>query len=281
MKEALFYEKKENNKVHCHLCPHNCMIGAEKLGACRVRHNQEGILFTENYGRLSSIQVDPVEKKPLNHFIPGTYTLSIGSYGCNFKCDFCQNYEISLETPATELYTSEELVSLALDNGLPSISYTYNEPTVFYEFMLETAKLAHANGLKNIVVTNGFINQQPLLYLLPYIDAMNIDLKTYDPSLYQSVCGGTFEDVVATIKAANQLCHVEVTLLIVPELFASIDEIRIMFADLKETCGELILHLSRYFPRYKRNEKATSIDYMLKVKEIAILYFEKVYLGNV
>lgn len=280
LKEALFYEKKES-VIECKLCPHGCKIVKDQKGICKVRHHQEGVLYTHNYGMLSSINIDPIEKKPLYHFMPGTKTLSIGSYGCNFKCDFCQNFEISMMIPTTSHYTSEDIVRMAEKHHLPSISYTYNEPTVFYEFMLDTAILAKEHGLKNVIVTNGFINQDPLKHILPYIDAMNIDLKTYNKSLYKSICGGNFEDVVATIKTASENCHVEVTMLVVPNLNDSIEEMEALFKYLKLECPNIIIHLSRYFPRYKRTEEPTSIELLKAIKKVANHYFEKVYLGNI
>lgn len=280
MKEALFYEKKET-LLQCQLCPHGCTLSENQTGLCKVRENKAGVLYTHNYGLLSSINIDPIEKKPLYNFMPGTFTLSIGSYGCNFKCDFCQNFEISMMMPTTSQYTSEDIVKLAERHDLPSISYTYNEPTVFYEFMLDTAILAKTRGLKNIIVTNGFISEEPLKHILPYIDAMNIDLKTYNKSLYKSVCGGNFDDVIKTIKIASEYCHVEVTMLIVPNLNDSIQEMEALFKYLKHQCPTMIIHLSRYFPRYKRTEEPTSVDLLKKIKRIANQYFEKVYLGNI
>ncbi len=280
LKEALFYEKIDSD-VLCHLCPHGCQIKEGQVGICRVRHNESGVMYTKSYGNLSAIHVDPIEKKPLYHFMPGTFTLSIGSYGCNFKCDFCQNFDLSMLTPDTSAYTSMDIVNLALQKQLPSISYTYNEPTVFYEFMLETAQLAHAKGLKNIVVTNGFICQEPLNQLLPFIDAMNIDLKTYNKSLYKTICGGDFNHVVETIKTASEKCHVEVTMLIVPNLNDSLEEMDNLFRYLKHQCPNIVIHLSRYFPRYKRTEKETSIVLLNKIKAIANEYYDHVYLGNV
>ncbi|MBC7959528.1 MAG: AmmeMemoRadiSam system radical SAM enzyme [Vallitaleaceae bacterium] len=280
MKEAMYYESKED-LVSCKLCPHHCQLKLDQKGRCQVRQNKSGKLMSLNDGFLSAVNSDPIEKKPLYHFMPGTKTLSIGSYGCNFKCDYCQNYDISMETPRTSHYTSEDIVRLALSNELPSISYTYNEPTVFYEFMLRTAKLARENGLKNIMVTNGYISREPLEELLPYMDAMNIDLKTYDKDLYQSVCEGRLENVLETIQIASKSCHVEVTMLIVPRMNDSVEAMEVFLKTLSETCPHIILHLSRYFPRYKREDAPTSLALLDEMKRIGKKYFEHVYVGNV
>ena len=191
--EAMFYEKLENREVRCVLCPHRCRIGQDGRGICGVRKNIDGILYSLNYEEISSIGVDPIEKKPLYRFHPGTGILSVGSVGCNLKCPFCQNHTIARVKPE-EVHTyrgsSDELVAKAVslkDRGSIGIAYTYNEPSVWYEFVYEVAKTAREKGLLNVLVTNGYIEMEPLERLLPYIDAMNIDLKAYNDRFYREL----------------------------------------------------------------------------------------------
>ncbi|PKM51816.1 MAG: AmmeMemoRadiSam system radical SAM enzyme [Firmicutes bacterium HGW-Firmicutes-7] len=280
MREALYYTTT-NNGVECKLCPHNCTIQENKVGRCKVRQNIKGKLYSLNYNQVSTIQVDPIEKKPIMNWMSGSEIFSVGSYGCNFHCGFCQNHSISLALPDTIHISPEEIVAQALSLGLPSIAYTYNEPTVFYEMMLETAKLANEKGLKNVIVTNGFINQAPLMEILPYIDAMNIDLKAYDDPSYHNLGGKTVEDVLETIKLASKYCHVEVTMLIVPTINDDPKKFEELLCKLKKEAPNIVIHLSRYFPRYQYDEPATEIMLMIEFKDIAEKYFKYVYLGNV
>ena len=281
MKEAMYY-KLFDDHIECQLCAHHCRIKEEKTGICRVRKNIEGKLYSLNYGKLTAIHDDPVEKKPLYHFMPGTRTLSIGSYGCNFACRFCQNYEIAQEQPSFIIdRTPEDIVNMAIREGFPSISYTYNEPTVFYEFMLDTAKLAHSKGLKNIMVTNGFIENEPLEELLEYMDAFNIDLKTFNDETYRRICGGRLEPVLETIKLASSKSHVEVTTLIVTGMNDTEEELTRIFEWLAGVDENIPLHLTRYFPAYKYNEPPTDVDFMRRMHEKARKYLTNVHLGNI
>ncbi|MFW6279383.1 MAG: radical SAM protein, partial [Bacillota bacterium] len=177
MKEAQFYSRKEN-LVQCQLCPHYCKLKDGQTGICSVRRSEDNKLYSLNYGDVSSSGMDPIEKKPLYHFYPGSPILSIGTWGCNFKCPFCQNWRISQEKPVVQEYTPQRVVQTALDKNSMGIAYTYSEPVVWYEFVRETSELAAEKGLKNVLVTNGYINQKPLEELLPYIDAANVDLKS-------------------------------------------------------------------------------------------------------
>ncbi len=283
MQEAMYYEKLSSKKVHCRLCPHHCMISDGQIGLCRVRKNIQGKLYTLNYGHLSGIAIDPIEKKPLNRFMPGSHILSVGSYGCNMKCLFCQNADIAREFKITNQYTEpRDVIQSALDHELPSIAYTYNEPTVYYEWMIATARLSKEKGLKNVMVSNGFIEKEPFEVLAPFIDAMNIDVKTYDDTKYQSICGGRLEPVLETIeRALNHKIHVELTSLIVPGLNDELEKLDVLFKQLYERIGDLDIHISRYFPRYHYDEPATNIQLMLEIKERARKYFTQVYLGNV
>ena len=283
-KEAQFYKIHEN-QVMCTLCPHYCIIEENDYGLCHVRQNINHKLITHNYGLISAVSIDPMSKKPLISFMQDTQVLSIGSVGCNLSCKFCQNSDISKEFRSDLSYkhlTPREIVDLTLEHDLKSIAYTYNEPTVFYEMVYDTAVIAHEKGLKNVVVTNGFINRKPFEKIMPYIDAMNIDVKTYSPDLYRDICGGRLNPVLDTIALAlENNIHVELTCLIVPSLFQDLTKTEQLFKELRVIAGDVVIHISRYFPRYLHDEPATDIDYMIKIQMIALKYFSLVKLGNV
>lgn len=281
MKEARYVKILEGKDLRCQLCPHECLIGPGEVGRCKVRRNIDGVLYSENYGKISAIHVDPVEKKPLRHFMEGSKTLSLGSFGCNFHCPWCQNYNISLEKPQVETYSPEAIVDLALELGVPSISYTYNEPTVFLEFVLDTARLAKSKGLKNIYVSNGYIASEPLEDLLECIDACNLDVKTFDPFYYKKYCGGELEWVKRTVEKAASKIHVELTALLVTGVNDKEEDLERMFRWIASVDPAIPLHLSRYFPTYHYHEEATSPQWMVAVKELADQYLKRVYLGNV
>ncbi|MGE5626703.1 MAG: AmmeMemoRadiSam system radical SAM enzyme [Solirubrobacterales bacterium] len=288
LKEAMYYEKKENNKVLCRLCPNYCYIPQGKRGSCGVRENIEGMLYSLNYGKISALALDPIEKKPLYNFHPGSSILSAGSLGCNFKCPFCQNYSIArleLEEVEAVYISSEELVNRALslkDKGNIGIAYTYNEPTVWYEYILDTAKLAVRKGLVNVLVTNGYISPEPLKELLPYIHAMNIDLKGYTSEYYRDIVKGNLEAVKSTIEISSKQCHVEITTLIVPELNDSPEVIEEMAKWISSLSPDIPLHLSRFFPRFEMADKIpTPIKTLYDLKVIAEKYLNYVFIGNV
>lgn len=287
-KEAMFYEKLDDKKVHCFLCPHNCSISAEGRGLCGVRRNIDGTLYSLNYGEISSIGVDPIEKKPLNRFHPGAYILSVGSVGCNLKCPFCQNHSIAQvksEEINTHYASSDEIVAKALDlrkQGNIGIAYTYNEPSIWYEFVYETAKKANDKGLLNVLVTNGYIGIEPLMQLLPYVDAMNIDLKAYNDKFYSELVKGGLEDVKETIRRSAAHCHVEVTTLVIPGWNDSREEMEEEARWLASLSRDIPLHLSRYFPKYQMTDRApTPLDTLIDLKKTADRYLKYVYLGNV
>jgi pyruvate formate lyase activating enzyme len=216
-KEALFYEK-QGDKINCKLCPHNCLILDGYYGKCNVRLNKEGTLYTVNYGEITSMANDPIEKKPLYHFKPGRNILSVGSFGCNFKCDFCQNHSISQGRAKSEYLTSEKLVEIGKDlEDNVGVAFTYNEPSIWYEYVYNTSRILKESlkDIKIVLVTNGYIKEEPLKMLLPYIDAMNIDLKAYNNKYYKDICGGSVTPVLDTIRMASKQCHVEVTTLLV------------------------------------------------------------------
>jgi len=214
-REAEYYRKEENNQVKCLLCPHACNISETDNGICGVRRNDNGVLYSENYARISSIGVDPIEKKPLYHFFPGQKILSIGTTGCNFSCSFCQNWRISQEKPELKEMKPEEIIELAKKKNAIGIAYTYSEPSVWFEYVKDTARLAAEEDLKNVIVSNGFINQEPLKELLPYIDAANIDLKSMKNKFYHKYCNGQKEPVIKNIKLMYGNLHVEITTLLI------------------------------------------------------------------
>lgn len=282
--EAMYY-KVHDDKVMCTLCPHYCVIENNGYGICRVRQNIDHKLISHNYGLISAIAIDPMSKKPLINFMKDTEVLSIGSVGCNMSCRFCQNSDISKEFRSDITYKHlrpQEVVDLTIEYKLDSIAYTYNEPTVFYEMVYDTVYLAHEKGLKNVLVTNGFINRKPFESLMPFIDAMNIDVKTYDPELYREICGGRLNPVLDTIAlAVENNIHVELTCLIVPSLFVDLNKTEQLFKELRDIAGDVVIHISRYFPRYLHDEMATDINDMIKIQMIALKYFNLVKLGNV
>ncbi|MBU8891615.1 MAG: AmmeMemoRadiSam system radical SAM enzyme [Bacteroidales bacterium] len=286
--EAQYYTQLENKKVSCKLCPHNCTISDGKSGVCRVRVNKNGVLISENYGIVSSIGFDPIEKKPLYHFYPGSEILSVGSLGCNLQCDFCQNWQIS-QTSVKDferkgrLYKSSEIIELALSGkNNAGIAFTYNEPIVFYEYMIEIALKAHEKGLKNVMVTNGFINREPLDNLNKYIDAYSVDLKAFINDFYIDFTKSQLEPVKETlINIAKAGKHLEITNLVIPGLNDTQDKFKEMVKWIRENTGKkTVLHISRYYPAYKLKKEPTSVDKMLQLYEIAKEYLEYVYLGN-
>lgn len=286
--EALYYTKLENKKVKCRLCPHECEIRDTKYGICKVRVNRGGELFTENYGIVSSLGFDPIEKKPLYHFYPGSEILSIGSIGCNLQCDFCQNWQISQTSKsdfkrANNRYAYSEIVQLALSkkNNI-GVAYTYNEPTVFFEFMLEIAIAAKEEGLKNVMVTNGFINKEPLSKLNQFIDAYNVDLKAFIDDFYIKFTKSQLEPVKETlVNIAKAGKHLEITNLVIPGLNDNSKKFMEMVKWINENTGEkTVLHISRYYPSYKFKKEPTSVEKMLQLYEIAKKQLKHVYLGN-
>lgn len=281
-KEALWYEKLDNDIVHCHLCPHNCKIAEDESGICKVRQNDNGTLYNLNYKKATSIAMDPMEKKPLYHFHPGKYILSIGTYGCNFRCGFCQNHEISQNTLGGQTLDIDELIKICKDKpNCVGIAYTYNEPTIWYEFVLECAKKFKEANLANVLVTNGYINIEPLKELLPYIDAMNIDLKSMNDEFYKEICGGRLEPIKNTIKEAIENCHVEITSLIIPTKNDSPKNMEKLSKWIASLNPDTPLHLSRYYPAYKMQIPPTDPMTLLELKDVALQHLKHVYIGNV
>lgn len=281
LKEAAYYQKIDENKIKCNLCPHNCVIKEGKRGICKVRVNKKGTLFTENYGMISSIGVDPIEKKPLYHYYPGQKILSIGTYGCNFSCLFCQNYKISQEKPNLKYYSSDQIIDSAIKRDSKGIAYTYSEPMVWYEYVYETAQKAHEANLNNVLVTNGYINKEPLEELIEYIDAVNIDLKSMEEDFYKKICGGTVQPVLDNIKLIYKKAHLEITTLIVTDHNDSINQLERLFKWIAKLSPDIPLHLSRYFPNYKMNQPPTKEETMLDAYQKAKEHLNYVYLGNI
>lgn len=269
--------------MRCLLCPHACVLAAGSTGRCRVRRNENGELVSLNYGEVSSIALDPVEKKPLYHFFPGKKVLSAGTWGCNFHCRFCQNWEIAHGKPRTVFVAPDELAQLAAQQGSECIgvAYTYSEPTVWFEYVLEAAQAVKKLGLKNVLVTNGFINEKPLAELLQVTDAMNIDIKSFRPGFYEDVCSGGLDTVKKTVETAVRSCHVEVTTLLIPGLNDSDEEIEALVKWLGSVSREIPLHFTRYFPSYQMTTPPTPRETLVRARELALPVMNHVHLGNI
>ncbi len=286
MHKALWWKPTDKNStVQCELCPSLCVIKDGHAGICRIRKNDKGILYTLLYDKYTSVSLDPIEKKPLFHFLPGMQVLSLGTIGCNMRCPWCQNYDISQASPGevpTRQVSSEVAIELAREYASPGISYTYNEPLINYEYVLDTARLAHKQGLKNMLVTNGYIQEKPFAELLPFIDAANIDLKSFSEDFYVKYCGGHLESVLKTIEMMiKEHKHVEVTTLVIPGLNDSDEEIRKLTSWLAGQNKFIAYHLSRYYPAYKFHEPATPLATMHRLRDVAHEKLQFVYLGNV
>ncbi len=288
MKKALFYRKQSGNIVQCELCPHNCTIAEGKHGLCRVRQNIGGQLVSLNSDRLIAANVDPMEKKPLYHFFPGAETFSIAAAGCNFHCRNCQNHTISQATPALmdagEPASAALIIATAKQKGIGHITFTYTEPTVFYELMLETAELANSQGIHCSVVSNGFINPKPLARLLPVISAANIDLKFASDKLYRSIAGGWSKPVVETIQTLHKHGVItEVTTLIIPGLTDDETEFGEIARLLLNISPEIPWHLSAFYPTYKMTDSAaTPPEALTRLRQTALnMGMQHVYTGNI
>ena len=282
----------------CNVCFRHCEIREGETGFCGARTCRGGQVTAGNYGRITSLALDPIEKKPLHRFYPGSRILSVGSYGCNLRCPFCQNYEISWSETAmelrekTEYISPEELVKIAVscrDRGNIGAAFTYNEPLIGYEYILDTAKLIRREGMKNVLVTNGTANLSVLEKLRPYIDAMNIDLKGFTDRYYTGVLGGSRKMVMEFIEEAVRFCHVELTTLIIPGENDSDEEMRMLAAwvsELTDSEGNRIgakvpLHISRFFPRFHMTDRpATPISRVYALADIAREKLDFVYTGN-
>lgn len=282
-REAAYYELKDSNKTACHLCPHNCIIKPGDKGICGVRSNDNGKLFSDIYGRVSSIAMDPIEKKPLYHFYPSRDILSIGTVGCNFKCQYCQNWHISQDTTARTMFQAPERVIAAADQRKSiGIAYTYSEPIIWFEYVRDVARLARVQNLKNVMVTNGFINPKPLKELLTFTDAMNIDLKAFRDKTYRKIQKGELGAVKNTIRSVYESgCHLEVTTLVVTDMNDNKDELLQIVDFLAGIDSSIPWHVSRYYPSYKYEAPETSVDFIVEICELASEKLKYVYSGNI
>jgi pyruvate formate lyase activating enzyme len=289
-KEALLYERLTQNRVRCNLCAHHCVIPDGKLGVCNVRKNEGGILYTLVHGRTISQNVDPVEKKPLYHFHPGSLAYSIATPGCNFRCQWCQNWQISQMPRERDLITGrnappELIVANALESGSRSIAYTYTEPTIFFEYALDIARLAHQAGLANIFVTNGYMTREMLELFHPYLDAANVDLKAFRKETYHRYVGAGLQPILDNLKLMKKLgIWLEVTTLVIPGINDGPSELRDAAQFVAQELGiETPWHISRFFPAYKMvDTPPTSLETLQRAQQIGLeegLHY--VYVGNI
>jgi len=282
LKEALFYEKLPGTSaVECRLCPHNCRIPGDGVGLCGARKNRDGVLYAESYGQITSLALDPIEKKPLNRFHPGSRILSVGGYGCNMKCPYCQNHEISQAKPDAQYFSPEKLLSIAKNTpGNLGVAFTYNEPLIGIEYLLDCAPLLKKAGLKVVLVTNGLVSYEPLKTLLLHIDAMNIDVKAFSTAAYRNI-GGDLSAVKQTVETCVSACHIEVTALIVPGQNDGEEDMRALSEWLCGLSPDIPLHISRYFPRYKASHPPTPVATIQKLAAVARRRLRYVHLGNI
>jgi len=290
MKEAILYKKLSDNKVCCNLCAHYCTITDGKQGVCHVRENRDGTLYSMVYGRAIARHVDPMEKKPLFHFYPGSTAYSIGTPGCNFHCQWCQNWEIS-QMPREQHFimgdeaTPEQIVYDAKRAGCRSIAYTYTEPTIFFEYAYDTARLAHENGLTNIYITNGYMTEEMLETFHPYLDAANVDLKAFRDTTYQKYVGARLQPVLNSLKTMKQLgIWIEVTTLVIPDINDDPIELRDAADFVVDELGEETpWHISRFFPSYKMTDvPPTPVTTLQKARDIGLeAGLRYVYEGNI
>ncbi|MCL2102479.1 MAG: AmmeMemoRadiSam system radical SAM enzyme [Syntrophorhabdaceae bacterium] len=270
----------EDEAVRCALCPRRCRIVRGMAGSCGVRENIDGKLIATTYGENAVLALDPIEKKPLYHFHPGASILSVGAFGCNFSCEFCQNWQLVHERPPLKKVRIDDLIASARQTGSIGIAYTYNEPLIQFEFVMDCSKAFRAAGMKNVLVTNGSILQEPLMELLPFTDAMNIDLKSMEPEFYRKTCHGDLAPVLETIRAAAGKTHVEVTTLLYTDHNDSDAHIRKVIDFIAETDPEIPLHFSRYFPRFQATAPPTPVDRLEAAWRAAREWLPYVYMGN-
>ncbi|MGI5065252.1 AmmeMemoRadiSam system radical SAM enzyme [Treponema putidum] len=297
MKEAEFWKnepsfsKKEDDKIRCLLCPHRCLIKEGQSSRCLSRKNIGGKLYSLNYGKVLGAALDPIEKKPLYHFYPSSYIFSVGTFGCNFDCLFCQNHSLVHSVPREEKIEKEtdydrvspaELIGAVLKTPSIGIAFTYNEPTVWYEYVKDVLPLAKEKDLKTVLVTNGFIEEAPLAGILPKIDAMNIDLKSFSPQFYTKVCKGKIEPVINTIKKAASQIHIEVTCLIIEGYNSGDDEMEALSRMLSKIRADIPLHISAFYPAYKMKDKLpTKPETIRRLCKIAQKNLKYVHPGNI
>lgn len=288
IKEAVLYEKLGDGKVHCFLCSHHCKIAPGQFGICSVRQNKDGVLWTLVYGEVIAEHIDPIEKKPLYHFLPGSTSYSIATMGCNFKCAFCQNWQISQVSKKSgnvrgEETSPEDIVRIAKKEGCKSISDTYTEPTIFFEYAYDIAKLAKKEGLFNNFVTNGYMTKEAIDMIKPYLDASNVDLKFFDDDSYKRICNGRLQPVLDSIRHMHDIgIWVEVTTLVVPGQNDSIEQLKGIAEFIADINEDIPWHISRFHPDYESlNIEPTPIETLLNAKAIGeTAGLRYVYLGN-
>lgn len=288
---ADYWEKATGDRVKCLLCPHECTIGLDKKGICGVRTNYKGVLYSLTYGLAVSGHADPIEKKPLYHFHPGTDVYSFGSLGCNLKCSFCQNWSISQkDVPAVdEMFISryrrepKEAAQEVFDSGCAGVAWTYNEPTIWMEFARDTSKIVKSKGLYSVFVTNGFMNPRPLKDIAPYLDAMNVDVKSFSKGFYHDLCKAKLEPVKRTCELAVKLgIHLEITTLVITDTNDNMEEIKKLCEWVRDSLGpSTVMHFSRYHPDYKFTKPPTPPKTLHKAAKMAKkVGLDHVYIGN-
>jgi len=290
IKEALLYHQLEDKKVSCVLCHHNCQIVPSRFGVCGVRQNRDGKLFTRIYGNIIAAHVDPIEKKPLYHFLPGTTAFSVATIGCNFRCPFCQNWQISQASKGKDVFDEgqecipEDIVHAAEKHGCQSISYTYTEPTIFFEFAYDTAKLAKEKGLSNNFITNGYMRLEALETIKPFLDACNVDLKAFSEDFYKEMCGAHLQPVLDSIRLMKEMgIWVELTTLLIPGRNDSKEELTQITRFIRELDPNIPWHVSRFHPDYKYTD-----SYPTSIESLRLAYsigkeegLRFIYIGNV
>ena len=278
---AAHWRPAPGGKTQCLLCPFNCILAEGQTGPCAGKKNVGGRLIAVNYGLTTSLNMDPMEKKPLYHFLPGSMILSVGPNGCNLGCDFCQNYQISQDQASVSYIPPEDLASIAASQGAAGVAYTYSEPLIWYEYVMDAARAVRARGMANVLVSNGYVNPGPLEELLPWIDAMNLDIKSMDPVFYKKICKSALPPVLETARMAAKKIHLEVTNLVIPGLNDD-DEMFEKLADfLAELDPRIPLHFSRYHPAYKRSTPPTPAETLERAAQIAARRLKYVFVGNI
>jgi len=289
MKEAMFYQKMDDGAVQCSLCNHRCLIKEGKRGVCGVRENKDGTLHSLVYGRCISQSIDPIEKKPLYHFYPGSDSFSVATVSCNFRCKHCQNYSISQAVRDQKAIgggyvSSQEIVKAAMYYNCTSIAYTYTEPTIYYEYAYDTAVLAHEQNIKNIFVTNGYISSEALRHIHPFLDAANVDLKSFSDEFYKQICGARLQPVLDSLKLYKELgVWLEITTLIIPTYNDSDEELKKIAEFIFSLGPETPWHISAYYPAYKLNDQPqTPVQTLRRARQIGLnVGLRYVYEGNV
>jgi len=279
------YFTREGTGARCQLCPHNCRLKPGQAGLCRVRECREGgKLVTRSYGSVSSIALDPVEKKPLYHYYPGSTILSLGSFGCNLRCQYCQNWQISQQVLEARAITPQAVAELAQaygNEGCIGAAFTYNEPAIWYEFVWDAAEHIKAAELAVVLVTNGYMSPKPWRELLTRVDAVNVDIKGWSEEFYRRLCGGRLEPVLDNVEAARELCHVELTYLVVPGINDEQKDFERFIRWVAGLSPDTPLHLTRYFPSYKLKMAPTPLTTLQRLASLAREHLNFVYLGNV